>query len=94
MALSSPRNPVRRPLAVLSIALAGVALVAVGCGSWRSGVLPFFSQGATRAVRRPESSECSTQPSAPSESRMRRQISNSATISTGRPARWNTQRVR
>lgn len=32
MALSSPRNPVRRPLAVLSIALAGVALVAVGCG--------------------------------------------------------------
>lgn len=32
MATSSPRNPVRRPLAVLSIALAGVALVAVGCG--------------------------------------------------------------
>ena len=32
MATSPPRNPVRRPLAVLSIALAGVALVAVGCG--------------------------------------------------------------
>ena len=32
MALSSPRNPVRRPLAVLAAVLAGVALVAVGCG--------------------------------------------------------------
>jgi len=32
MATSSPRNPVRRPLAVLAAALAGVALVAVGCG--------------------------------------------------------------
>ena len=32
MALSSPRNPVRRPLAVLAAVLAGVAIVAVGCG--------------------------------------------------------------
>lgn len=32
MALSSPRNPVRRPLAVIAAVLAGVALVAVGCG--------------------------------------------------------------
>lgn len=32
MATSSPRNPVRRPLAVLAAVLAGVAIVAVGCG--------------------------------------------------------------
>ncbi|HMR96045.1 MAG TPA: hypothetical protein PKE05_10930 [Microthrixaceae bacterium] len=32
MATSSPRNPVRRPLAVIAAVLAGVALVAVGCG--------------------------------------------------------------
>ena len=52
-----------------------------------------FFHGATSAVRRPERSECSTQPSDPSESRTLRQVSNSAVISTGRPARWNTQVV-
>ena len=53
-----------------------------------------LAQGMTRAVRRPDRSECSTQPSVPSASRMRRQVSNSAMISTGSPARWNTQAVR
>ena len=47
-----------------------------------------FFHGATSAVRLPDNSEWKTQPSAPSESRMRRQVSNSAVISTGRPARW------
>jgi len=46
--------------------------------------------GRDEAVRRPDSSECSTQPSTPSESRILRQISNSAVISTGRPARSYT----
>jgi len=32
MATSSPRNPARRPLAVLAAVLAGVAIAAVGCG--------------------------------------------------------------
>ena len=47
--------------------------------------------GATTAVRLPDSMFCRIQPSSPSLSRMRRQFSNSATISTGRPLRWNTQ---
>ena len=55
---------------------------------------PLSGPALTMAVRRPESSECRTQPSVPSESRIRRQVSNSPTISTGRPARWNTHRVR
>ena len=44
-------------------------------------------QGSTRAVRRLDSSEASTQPVAPSESRTRRHASNSWITSTGRPAR-------
>ena len=52
---------------------------------------PLSGPAFTRAVRRPDRSECSTQPSVPSASRIRRQVSNSPTISTGRPARWKTQ---
>ena len=43
------------------------------------------SKGAAIAVRSPDSIEWNTQPSAPSASRMRRQLSNSWTISTGSP---------
>ena len=56
---------------------------------WSGKVSSFaFDQGATSAVRRPDSRLCRTQPSEPSASRTRRQVSNSAMISTGRPARW------
>ena len=57
----------------------------------RTGVRPFFSQGETRAVRLPESSVFCTQPSAPSESRTRYQMSNSWVISTGTPALTKVQ---
>ena len=61
------------------------AFVAVRCNGtvW----VRSLTHGVTSAVRRPDSSEWNTQPSSPSLSRMRRQLSNSATISTGRPSR-------
>jgi hypothetical protein len=51
----------------------------------------FSIQGATIAVRLPLSREAATQPVPPSLSRICRQFPNSAMISTGKPARLNTQ---
>ena len=60
MALSSPRNPVRRPLAVLSIALAGVALVAVGCGDDSADSSSSTTAGSTTVSTAPTSTSSTT----------------------------------
>ena len=51
------------------------------------------AQGATTAVRFPESRLWNTQPTVPSESRIRRQVSYSWMTSIGRPGRVNTQAI-
>ncbi len=58
-----------------------------GADRTRLAALP----GATTAVRLPESRLWNTQPTCPSESRMRRQLSNSWMTSIGRPGFTKTQ---
>jgi len=60
MATSPPRNPVRRPLAVLSIALAGVALVAVGCGDDSADSSSSTTASSTTVTTAPTSTSSTT----------------------------------
>ncbi len=63
-----------------------VASAEAALRSGRTSVL-FFDQGATSAVRLPESRLCSTQPSAPSEIAHAPPGLEFAVISTGKPVR-------
>ncbi len=60
MATSSPRNPVRRPLAVLAAALAGVALVAVGCGDDSADSSSSTTASSTTVSTAPSTTAAST----------------------------------